>query len=107
MPHADLIDRGLESGNVTQTILRGLEILRAFHCEPRPMSNSELSARSGLSKATISRITSTLVELGYLLRIPSNGRFQLGPAILGFGQAYLGGRRIRARDRSWSDWRSN
>jgi DNA-binding IclR family transcriptional regulator len=103
MPHADLVDRGLESGNVTQTILRGLEILRAFHCEPRPMSNGELAARSGLSKATISRITSTLVSLGYLLRIPSSGRFQLGPAVLGFGQTYLGGSQIRALARPFME----
>jgi DNA-binding IclR family transcriptional regulator len=103
MPHADLVDRGLESGNVTQTIMRGLEVLRAFRCEPRPLSNGELAARSGLSKATISRITSTLVSLGYLLRIPSSGRFQLGPAILGFGQVYLGGSQIRALARPFME----
>ena len=82
--------------HVTQTIMRGLEVLRAFRCDPRPLSNAELSARLSLPKATVSRITTTLVALGYLLRIPSSGKFQLAPAVMAFGQAYLAANRIRA-----------
>ena len=46
------------------TLAHGLSLLQTFrHGEPA-LSNRELSDRTGLSKATISRLTSTLVQRG-------------------------------------------
>jgi DNA-binding IclR family transcriptional regulator len=80
---------------VTQTLERGLEVLRAFHNDAKPLANRTLVERTGLPKATVSRITSTLVSLGYLTRITSTGRYQLGTGMLSIGNAFLGGSSTR------------
>src|SRR5262245_15599116 len=74
---------------VTQTVARGLELLRAFGCDARPLSNRAIAERTGLPKATVSRLTRTLVDLGYLTRVASSGYYQLGSAVVGIGNAYL------------------
>jgi DNA-binding IclR family transcriptional regulator len=80
---------------VTQTLERGLEVLRAFRSDARPLGNRTLVERTGLPKATVSRITSTLVNLGYLNRVPSTGRYQLGTGMLSIGNAFLEGSQVR------------
>jgi DNA-binding IclR family transcriptional regulator len=80
---------------VTQTLERGLEVLRAFHNDIKPLANRTLVERTGLPKATVSRITSTLVRLGYLARVASTGRYQLGTGMLSIGNAFLGGSNTR------------
>jgi IclR family transcriptional regulator, positive regulator for flagellar biogenesis len=80
---------------VTQTLERGLEVLRAFHNDAKPLANRTLVERTGLPKATVSRITSTLVSLGYLTRIASTGRYQLGTGMLSIGNAFLAGSNTR------------
>jgi DNA-binding IclR family transcriptional regulator len=80
---------------VTQTLERGLEVLRAFHNDAKPLANRTLVERTGLPKATVSRITSTLVSLGYLTRIASTGRYQLGTGMLSIGNAFLVGSNTR------------
>ena len=84
---------------VTQTLERGLEVLRAFHAEAKPLGNRTIVERTGLPKATVSRITSTLVSLGYLNRLPSTGRYQLGKGMLNIGNAYLESSNIRSAAR--------
>lgn len=79
----------------TQTLGRGLEVLRAFRCEARPLANRTIAERTGLPKSTVSRITSTLVSLGYLNRVPALGYYQLGTGVLGIGNAYLETSEIR------------
>ena len=67
---------------------RGLQVLRAFRSELVPLSNAELVRRTGLPKATVSRLTSTLLHLGYL-RLAANGRsFELAAGSLLIGHAY-------------------
>jgi DNA-binding IclR family transcriptional regulator len=80
---------------VTQTLERGLEVLRAFHNDAKPLGNNTLVERTGLPKATVSRITSTLVNLGYLNRVSSTGHYQLSTAMLSIGNAFLEGSTIR------------
>ena len=47
-------------------LARGLELLRAFGPADRALTNRELCDRTGLPKATVSRMTHTLTLLGYL-----------------------------------------
>ena len=83
------------SEHITQTLQRGLGVLRAFRCEAKPLSNRTIADRTTLPKATVSRITSTLVSLGYLVRVPSLGHYQLSAGILSVGNAYLEASDIR------------
>jgi DNA-binding IclR family transcriptional regulator len=80
---------------VTQTLARGLEVLRSFHCEAKPLGNRAIAERTGLPKSAVSRITSTLVSLGYLQRIPNIGHYQLATGGLSIGHAYLEASEIR------------
>ena len=65
------------------TLERGLVILSAFQANDEgPLGNRDLSERTGLPKATISRLTYTLTKLGFLLHDRKHG-FALGPAVLG------------------------
>jgi DNA-binding IclR family transcriptional regulator len=71
------------------TVERGLEVLRAFRSNRMPLSNGELVRRTGLPKATVSRLTSTLLQVGFLRLVPGKREFELSTGALGIGHAYL------------------
>lgn len=65
------------------TLERGLAILTAFRStDDGPLANRELAERTGLAKATVSRLTYTLAKSGFLIQDRKHG-FSLGPAVLG------------------------
>lgn len=69
---------------------RGLLILRAFDIGDPPLGNATLAERTGLAKATVSRLTQTLKELGYLHYRSELGKYELAPSVLGLCHSYLG-----------------
>jgi DNA-binding IclR family transcriptional regulator len=75
--------------NGAATLTRGLEILRAFTIEDATLGNQDLIERTGLPKATISRLTATLVGLGYLHYDEALGRYSIGPATVSLGYSAL------------------
>ncbi|MFT6451693.1 MAG: hypothetical protein ACJA06_001178, partial [Halocynthiibacter sp.] len=83
------------------SLARGLEILRAFSGRPAPLGNTELSEITGLPKATVSRLTHTLNELGFLALNPRLGKFELTPAILALGYPVLSSMKTRALSKSY------
>lgn len=70
-----------------QSLERGLAVIRAFDGEHPSLTLSEVSRRSGLSRATARRFLLTLVELGYVHN--DGGEFSLRPSVLDLGFAYL------------------
>lgn len=74
---------------------RGLSVLGAFGPDNRPLGNAEIAERVGLAKATVSRITFTLMELGYLKQSEDTGLYSLGPAVLTLGYDVLAQMEIR------------
>lgn len=64
------------------TLARGIELLRCFSAGETLLSNAELAERTGLPRPTISRLTYTLVILGYLKPSEKYGKYQLGSALL-------------------------
>ena len=70
-------------------LARGLEILECFKFEDRYFGNSEIAQRTGLPKATVSRLTYTLTELGYLRYSESHGKYHYGPALINIGYSLL------------------
>jgi DNA-binding IclR family transcriptional regulator len=71
------------------TVSRGMQVLRAFRSARRPMTNSEIVRATSLPKATVSRLTSTLLHLGYLRHVRGTREFELGAAPLGVGHAFI------------------
>lgn len=80
-------------------LARGLEILRAFRPGEIALGNQDLAERTGLPKATVSRLTNTLRELGYLVDHGPTGAYSLGPGVLALGYAMIAGLEIRDRAR--------
>ena len=68
-----------------KSLARGFEVLRAFRAQDRGVSNAELSRRTGFPKPTLSRLTFTLMSLGYLHLDQDTGRYFLHPHILTLG----------------------
>lgn len=63
------------------TLERGLRVLQCFSSD-EPLGNGEIALRTGLPKPTVSRLTYTLAQLGYLRRREDDGQFEIGPAAL-------------------------
>lgn len=70
--------------NFVHSLAKGLEILSAFS-EGDLLGNQQLMELTGLPKATVSRLTSTLVALGYLRVDTQSRRLFMGPHVLGMG----------------------
>lgn len=78
-----------EASNPAASLTRGLDILRAFTANDATLGNQDLIDRTGLPKATVSRLTSTLVGLGYLHYDSGLGRYSIGPATISLGYSTL------------------
>ncbi|MDQ2987516.1 MAG: IclR family transcriptional regulator [Pseudomonadota bacterium] len=87
-------DSGKDRRFVT-ALARGLEILRCFRPGEKYLSNNEIAKRTGMPKPTISRLTYTLTELGYLNFSADQGRYQLGSGVLALGYTVLSGLDVR------------
>lgn len=74
-------------------LARGLDILKVFQAHPGPMGNKEIAAITSMPKATVTRLTYTLMELGYLRQ--NKGKYELSPAILTLGYPLLSNSRLR------------
>ncbi|MBB4285191.1 IclR family transcriptional regulator [Roseospira goensis] len=91
----DLGARHASDRKFVWALARGLEILRAFRPGQGPLGNSELAEITGLPKATVSRLTYTLTELGYLTFIKRLGKYEPAPSILALGYPVLSNMRVR------------
>lgn len=75
---------------------RGLEVLRAFRpSDTLGLGNREIAQRTGLPNSTVSRLTYTLLKLGYLVYDDATGRYRVGVPVLSLGYASLGGSWLR------------
>ncbi|WP_256675666.1 IclR family transcriptional regulator [Pseudomonas sp. R5(2019)] len=90
-----LSDEFADDRQFAATLARGLEILHCFTARETQLGNAELSSRTGMPKATISRFTYTLVRLGYLRINRLNNKYQLGSAVLSLGYPLLASLNIR------------
>jgi len=70
-------------------LARGLVLLKTIGMAAAPMSNRDLADATGIPKATVSRLTATLVGAGYLRQSRDSERFSLGPALLDMSSRYL------------------
>lgn len=95
--HAKTPEQTPESGSgLVHSLAKGLEILSCFS-EGEILGNQQLVELTGLPKATVSRLTSTLVKLGYLQVDPRSRKLAMGARVLGLGvsvQRKLGLQRI-------------
>ncbi|MCZ2498805.1 helix-turn-helix domain-containing protein [Xylophilus sp. Kf1] len=66
---------------------RGFAVLEAFVDGVGWLANQDISARTGLPRATVSRLTRTLTALGYLRHCGRRRQYRLAVAVLTLGYA--------------------
>ncbi|MBO4225853.1 IclR family transcriptional regulator [Bradyrhizobium neotropicale] len=64
------------------TLAKGLVVLEAFDAQTSLLGNMELSARTGIPRPTVARLTHTLAELGYLRYDQDLAKYCLGARAL-------------------------
>jgi DNA-binding IclR family transcriptional regulator len=77
------------------TLGRGMQVLRCFSASHPILGNKDISLRTGLPKPTVSRLTYTLTELGYLRHLPRISKYELGSAVLSIGYPLLANIKVR------------
>lgn len=77
------------------TLAHGLALLQCFGLGDAALSNKALSERTGLSKATVSRLTYTLAARGLLLYDADLRRYRLGSTTLSLGYPLLASLTVR------------
>ncbi len=79
-----------------RSLERGIQILRAFRPGSELLANGDLAERTGLSRATVSRLTQTLVGAGMLQLDAAQRAYRLAPAVLSLAHAMRSGSRVLA-----------
>ena len=92
--HMELLEpiaemQGKNDRQFVTALARGLELLRCFTPKRPYLGNQELSQLTGIPKGTITRLTYTLVKLGYLKQSTTSSKYQLSTGVLGFGYTMM------------------
>lgn len=104
MPRTTAHDEG-EASRATKTakerqfvtaLARGLDILRAFTPRHPQLGNNEIAQRTHLPKPTVTRLTYTLTQLGYLNYSSESGKYSLSVGVLALGYSFLASQDVRA-----------
>jgi IclR family transcriptional regulator, pca regulon regulatory protein len=74
--------------NFMTSLARGLSVIQAFSDSKRQLTNSQLSAKTGLSRAAVRRCLYTLMKLGFAATDDSR-HFYLRPRVLALGHSYI------------------
>lgn len=93
LPGLGSTDEHASDRNFAINLSRGLDVLRAFTAEEPVLGNREICDRTGLARSTVSRLTYTLVLLGYLT--PVEGLYRLAPGVLALSHPMLAGLEVR------------
>src|SRR5437016_11704652 len=80
---SDMAQAATTKGVTVQSVERAAGMLQAFFEEGRPLSMTELAARTGLAPATAHRMLSTLLKLGWIERDTRNSRYELSERMIG------------------------
>lgn len=96
MGRGRVAEKNLEEDRRYVTALaRGLKVLRCFNAGDRFLGNLEISRRTGLPKATVTRLTFTLTELDYLNYSRAHNKYCLGTSVISLGYSKLAQMDIR------------
>ncbi|WP_328807403.1 IclR family transcriptional regulator [Paraburkholderia elongata] len=94
-PYQTMVPNPLRNPQFATTLAHGLALLNCFKVDDAILSNKDFAERTGLSKATVSRLTYTLGMLGFLRYDNTVRKYRLGAAVVSVGYPLLQGLRIR------------
>lgn len=87
-PPANLSDAGSGDPNYMTSLARGLAVIQAFSQTQQQLTISQLSARTGFSRAAVRRCLYTLAKLSFA-GTDDNRHFYLRPRVLTLGHSYI------------------
>lgn len=70
-------------------LARGLDVLKCFGAGDPFLGNSQIAERTGLAKSTVSRLSYTLCEKGYLEYLVEHNKYRLSTAVISLSYARL------------------
>nr|WP_201296880.1 IclR family transcriptional regulator [Halomonas tianxiuensis] len=82
-------ERPSRSSLFNQSIEKAFAILGLFGAQHSQLSLSEIARLSGMSMGSVQRITHTLEQLGYLIKVPASRKYRIGIKILTVASQYL------------------
>lgn len=78
-----------EDPRFNNAVARGLAILRTFQFDRTLLGNADIAELTALPKPTVSRLTYTLTQLGYLRYREEFGKYELAAGVVGLAYPYL------------------
>lgn len=85
--------------STVQSLAKGLRILEAFSAQEPELTMAEVARRSGMDNATAFRFLNTLVDAGYVQRVPDTRLFRLSIKVLDLGFNAIAHSDLRTRAR--------
>jgi IclR family pca regulon transcriptional regulator len=82
--------------NSVQSLAKGFRVLEAFSADQGERTLSEIAEAAALDAGTTFRMLNTLVELGYVARVPDSKRFRLTLKVLDLGFHAMARKDLRA-----------
>lgn len=87
------------SGGGSRTLARGLSVLNALGSDPDGLTVAQLAERTGLDRAVLYRLLTTLCDEGLAVRDEATLRFRLGVALVALGAGAARGLPVRRHAR--------
>jgi IclR family pca regulon transcriptional regulator len=88
-----------DAKNTVQSLAKGFRILEAFSAQEPELTMAEAARRAGLDNATAFRFLNTLVDIGYVQRVPDTRLFRLSLKVLDLGFNAIAHSDLRTRAR--------
>jgi DNA-binding IclR family transcriptional regulator len=85
------MNSNVPSGDRNRSLERGINILRTFKPGSDLLGNGEIAERTGLARATVSRLTQTLVDSGMLEHDSHHRAYRLAAPVLSLAHAMRSG----------------
>src|ERR1700674_4243917 len=73
------------SKNTVQSLAKGFRVMEAFTSQEPELTIAEVARRAEMDNATVFRLLNTLVEIGYVNRVPETRKFRLALKVLDLG----------------------
>lgn len=84
---------------MVSSVMKAVEVLRAFDQDSPVLSIGQISARLGMPKSSVHRLVTTLERLDFLTRNGHGDGYQLGPGVLQLASVALAGLDLRRNAR--------
>lgn len=82
-------DNSQKERKFVTALARGLDVLKCFGAGDPFLGNNQIAERTGLAKSTVSRLTYTLCDKGYLEYLAEHNKYRLSTAVISLSYARL------------------